>query len=156
MRGLTLQRLYEVLKYDPETGEFSNQVSRGRGGAKGSPAGSFKGGRYVTIQVDKIEFYAHRLAWFYMTGEEPDVVDHKNHDKKDNRWDNLQNVSKAGNEQNRVGRGVRKNKAGRWSARLKTGTKETYLGTFDTEEEARMAYIEGKKKHHPGYAGAVQ
>ncbi|WP_428999737.1 HNH endonuclease signature motif containing protein [Stenotrophomonas maltophilia] len=46
----------------------------------------------------------HRLAWLYMTGQWPSgEIDHINHDRSDNRWHNLRDVSHQANQQNRAG-----------------------------------------------------
>jgi hypothetical protein len=37
--------------------------------------------------------YAHRFAYYYVTGELADVIHHKNHIRFDNRFENLENVT---------------------------------------------------------------
>ena len=76
------------------------------------------------------------------------VVDHINHDRKDNRKDNLrictnqqnsQNKSKVRNATTSIYKGVNCVK-GKWSAQVKTGGTIYYLGRFSTELEAAKAY----------------
>ena len=151
MKGLTLQRLYEVLFYEPSTGVFTWKAKSGDKVVVGSEAGYLTNRGYRTICIDKTTHYAHRLAYFYMTGEVPNVIDHRNRDKTDNRWENLMNTDKYGNEGNRIGKGVRQHPSGRWSARIKRDAKDFNLGRFDTQEEARQAYLAAKVKYHNTY-----
>jgi hypothetical protein len=81
------------------------------------------------------------------------VVDHRNGNPRDNRRCNLRFVSSSTNRQNskipstnKSGfRGVCWNKGvGKWQAQIQKGSKNYYLGLYDTPEKASMAY---KKKH---------
>ena len=76
-------------------------------------------------------------------------VDHRNGDALDNRRGNLRACPNAQNSQNRranTGRsskykGVCWNKArGKWQAEICIDWKKKYLGRFDTEREAALAY----------------
>jgi hypothetical protein len=114
---------------------------------------------YVVIGAMKNQFYAHRLAWFYMTGRWPkEQIDHINGNRADNRFCNLREASDGYNKQNRRAAqadnkcgflGVHWNKQARaWQAELKTKGRKTYLGRFKTPEEAHEAYIDGKRRLH--------
>ncbi len=104
--AITVDRLKELLKYDPETGLFTKLTTNhrwkagtvvgSRDNSKGSTAG------YVKIFVDGKRYKAHRLAWLYMTGEWPENTDHMNHVRHDNRWCNLREVTHADNTKNRT------------------------------------------------------
>jgi HNH endonuclease len=87
---LTQERLKQVLSYDPDTGVFRwEQPSKRTPYLKGREAGSMNSKGYRTVRIDNREYKAHRLSWFYMTGEWPKMIDHKNRKRDDNRWDNL-------------------------------------------------------------------
>jgi hypothetical protein len=158
---LTLERLREVLEYDPESGvwvwKMSTASSR-TGGRKAKPgkiAGALSNG-YVVIRIDNRLYEAHRLAWFYTTGTWPKAeIDHINMIRADNRWSNLR---EATHSQNGANRGANKNsKSGakgvtrngkRWQAKVLN----KYLGTFDTVEEARTACQEYMKQQRGEFA----
>lgn len=49
----------------------------------------------------KYSFLAHRLVWLYMTGKWPEnQIDHDNGDATDNRWVNLDDVTRSKNGMN--------------------------------------------------------
>lgn len=144
---LTLARLRGLLEYDPETGVFTAKTSRG-GRPEGAVLGSLTDRGYLTIRLEGKLYYAHRLAWFYMTGEMPKTgTDHRNLIKSDNRWSNLRQASKSQNAANsaplKVGRlkGVYWHKgAQRWAAGIRQNYQRQHLGLFDTPEAAHAAY----------------
>jgi hypothetical protein len=79
-----------------------------------------------------------------------DHGDHVNGDGLDNRDENLRRASVSQNQMNRAAsdsRGVRLHR-GRWHARIKIDRREIYLGSFETEIEARIAYAEAAEKMH--------
>lgn len=116
---------------------------------------------YFTIRVVNKQISAQRVAWACMTGEWPEnVVDHKNGDSLDNRWDNLRAATRSQNGANRV---VSKNnrlgvkgvyqdkKTGMFVAQLKgVGIfgKSPLIGKFSSIEEAASAYeCEARRMH---------
>lgn len=144
--ALTLERLQTLLRYDPATGLFTRLIAPGkRSDLVGTVAGSINQG-YILINVDSRRYKAHRLAFFYMTGEWPKaLVDHRNRMKSDNRWVNLRGATKAQNEQSKGAsvantsgaKGVYWNKhARKWQAYIKTDGKARYLGLFASFDNA--------------------
>ena len=156
--NLTLERLKELLHYDPETGIFTWRVSRRHRVQAGDVAGS-QSGRYIGIRIDYVLYYAHRLAWFYVHGEWSKIdIDHKDLDKTNNRIDNLRDVTRTVNKQNRQQAqpnnklgilGVRFHDGG-FQARINVNGKDRHLGSFRTKEEASNAYLKAKRELHEG------
>ncbi len=160
---LTADRLRELLRYEPETGNFIRLVKTGgRYGANvGTVAGTKTSEGRVFVSVQSKQYRAHRLAWLYMTGEWPKgEIDHINGEPSDNRWANLRDVSRRVNAQNlrrahsHSGTGLLGASWGsrdrRFVARIKHQGKYVSLGGFDTAEEAHAAYVAAKRRLHEG------
>lgn len=153
---ITLERLKELLHYNPDTGIYINMVDRGRA-RKGNISGTKNKG-YISIMLDGHMYQAHRLAWFYMTGKWPDkIIDHKDGNGLNNRFSNLRDASHSQNQFNRrknkgtlAGfKGVSFNKKSqRWKASINFNKKTYYLGYFETPEEASEAYNKKAKELH--------
>jgi len=149
---LTQERLREVLRYDPITGEFFWRVRTSNRVRPGSLAGRVDAAGYRGIRIDKVLYYAHRLAYLYVVGVWPNhQIDHKNRCRDDNRWGNLRAVTPSENLQNqglaptnKSGyRGVSYHSAaGKWAAERSVGGVRHYLGLFTTPEAARDALAE--------------
>lgn len=155
--NLTQARLKELLKYDPETGEFTRRLGR-RGYAAGTRAGTAHPEGYIVITIDRVRYLAHRLAWFYIHGVWPPAdTDHINGKRADNRIANLRCATRAENSQNvRCSRrgselgvlGVSRNRD-KFRACIRIAGVPTHLGTFPTIEEAEQAYLRAKAELHP-------
>lgn len=154
---LTAEKLRELLHYDPETGVFTRKVSTSNNVKTGDIAGRLVSDGYIRVKVRNIDYYAHRLAWFYVYGTWPkDQIDHINRDRADNRITNLRDVSCEQNHQNRSKSsnnmsgypGVYWNKRrGKWRAHIKHSQNNVHLGYFETIEEAVAARKAGELKY---------
>lgn len=90
--SLTLERLKEVLNYDPATGVFTWRTRPYHNSRKkvGDVAGALKNGGYRYIGLDGHGYLASQLAWFYVHGRwAKGNVGVKNDDPSDVRIDNL-------------------------------------------------------------------
>jgi hypothetical protein len=157
---LTAERLRELLRYDPATGEF-RWLQRVGNRSAGSKAGGASGGGYWSLCVDYRLYSAHRLAWLYTHGIWPkDEIDHRDGNRANNAIANLRDVSRSVNMQNqkRAKRGSQSgvlgvywSKQGRkWVAQIRVDRKLRHIGRFDSAETAHAAYIEAKRALHPG------
>ena len=94
----------------------------------------------------------HRLLLKTPIGME---TDHINHNKLDNRRDNLRIVTKNQNQWNRKKqagssqyKGIYWNKQNkRWHVQLQVDGKKKWLGYYANEEDARLAYENGVSKY---------
>lgn len=156
---LTQDALKAYLEYDPATGLFRRVSGRWRTGAEWY-AGCPNNWGHLRIQVRGHLYQVHRLAWLYMTGAWPaNGIDHINGDKRDNRFVNLRDADGFVNMQNRrAATTVKKScrllgaykQGSKWMAKIQTNKTQTYLGLFDTPEEAHAAYVGAKRIMHPG------
>lgn len=95
---MDITTLQQALAYDPETGIFTWLVRPSQRARAGSPAGYPTGHGYRAIRYRGEVYLAHRLAWAFVHGAfPPEVMDHINGDRADNRIANLRAVSQAEN-----------------------------------------------------------
>ena len=104
---------------------------------------------YVSINIGGKIYLAHRIAFLFMEGSEPNkLVDHINGVRNDNRFINLRHASSSQNlanskvfSHNTSGhRGVYLRKdTNRWQAQIKRGGRNIALGCYPTKEAASIA-----------------
>jgi len=154
--NLTQSRLKEILNYDPETGLFIREKTRGNS-VKGAIAGCFnKCDGYKYICVDGVSYNASRLAFLWMEGYFPEhEIDHRNRIKDDNRWCNLRHVTHFCNSRNckksknnKSGIvGVSWDKRKKWCSQIMVNGRHIHLGLFTTIREAVKARWEAEVKY---------
>lgn len=157
MSKIDCNLLREILEYQPDTGLFFwKKAPSGR--VSGQKVGGKDRQGYIRIRIDNIKYAAHRLAWMYVYGSFPNnFIDHINGIKDDNRICNLRDVTRSENMQNinkpqgkNIYLGVYSvNKNKKYRAKIEIDGRQIHLGYFPTQENARSAYIEAKKVHHP-------
>jgi hypothetical protein len=167
---LTQDYLKKVVTYEPSTGLFTRNYLSGKGRKpQGTPAGHLSSNGYLLVSIDMRHYAAHRLAWLYVYGTLPKTeLDHIDGDRTNNRIDNLREVSRRLNCQNkkthRQGRlpGCYFHKQDKaWMARIRVGEKRVYLGNFSSEIAAYKAYAIKHKElfgiwplnHNPAIVG---
>jgi hypothetical protein len=144
---LTQKELKENFYYNYKTGELS--------WIHASNKNRLKAGRickcldvhgYIQINYNGHIYKGHRLVWLYVYGEMPkDQIDHINHNRADNRIENLRCVNNHINHLNRPLQSNNKTgisgvsfskKTEKYFAYITHNGKKNHLGVYKTLEEA--------------------
>lgn len=143
---MTQNELKKIVEYDIESGVFTYLKSRKGGIKKGQIAGCKDKNGYIQVRINNVRYYCHRLAFLYMNGYIPEFeVDHINHNRSDNRWENLREVTSTENckniplKSNNISgcMGVYFcNTFHKWVAKIQLNRKNIHLGYFIELHEA--------------------
>lgn len=146
---MKLERLRALFYY--QNGKLYNKVSRGSA-RKDTLAGYTAEDGYRRVRIDGSYHYIHRLTWWLLTGKNvPDdlYIDHIDGDRQNNCIDNLRLATSLENQYNkaRQSNGTSQFKGvwydsvkGVWKASIRYKDKRQYIGQFDTELGAAVAY----------------
>lgn len=138
-------------EYDTETGQVL---------LAGKPKGTLRKDGYLVVWYQGRVEYAHKLAYILQGLNPPEMVDHINGIRSDNRWVNLREANNTLNQYNRRGTSKARNKKGAyynkrkgtWYSLIRYTGKREYLGSFQTEAAAHAAYLARAKEVHGEYA----
>ncbi len=147
MNLICQKTLKEILEYDPLTGHFTwikpiaDKIKIGKRAGCLAPSG------YRFIRINKKRYREHHLAFLYMSGYLPEMVDHINHNPSDNSWDNLREATIKENGKNHPKTvrnktgfvGVSQRPDDKYVARIYVNNKHIFLGAFKTFDEAKVA-----------------
>lgn len=148
--------LKSKLSYDTQTGVFTALHSHGKR-KSGAAVGSLTPHGYLVVHFKGKSHMCHRLAFLYVTGEWPlEIVDHKDGDKTNNKWNNLRLTTVSINSRNR--RTNKNNKSGTmgvswhsrdelWQANITVDGKQVNLGLFQHKEDAIFARMTAEKDY---------
>jgi len=100
--------------------------------------------------LHRVAYYAHNKNWDIHHEPLQNVIDHKHHNKQNNHISNLRVGTSSLNQQNKQNvKGYSWDKQSKkYRAQIKINRKSINLGCYKTKEEARQAYLDGKKIHH--------
>lgn len=166
-RGICPTALRQLISYDPITGvltwrprsigwfrHLGDRAAERHAAWSASwankPALSYLGDTgYRRGRIFGRDLLAHRVAFAIMTGRTPDMIDHVNHNRADNRWCNLREADATKNARNTSSNlgstskylGVfYEKRRSRWVAKIKHDGRIVSLGQYHTEHEAARAY----------------
>ena len=157
-----IDKLRELLTYEPETGDIRWRVKKGTKGRPGKLAGSTHKDHdtyYLRVMIDYKGYCGHHIAFALYYGRWPDRVDHEDHNGLNNRISNLREATASQNQHNRGAQ--RNNKLGVKGVHVQRGAyvaqiylynKHIYLGRYKTIEAASRAYQEAAIKLHGEFA----
>lgn len=154
---ITQSQLKEHFDYNPETGDFIwRKIGKGRKGI-GKTAGTVKGNGYHYLNFGEKAYLSHRMAFLFMVGEIPCMIDHRDGDPLNNKWDNLRDCSHS---QNMCNARIRSdNKSGakgvswfardkKWEVVLRINKAVKYLGRYEDFELAELISNEARDLFH--------
>lgn len=154
-KPITQELLKKHFDYDALTGLITCRLPQALLNV-GDTVGSVGNHGYLQISIAGKVYLAHRLIWLYMTGTLPDKVDHINHNRLDNSWDNLREVC---NTQNAKNCSVSKNSVTKingvsfmksrkkYRAYITVDRKQISLGLFTNIEDAIAARAQADKDY---------
>lgn len=170
---LTHAKFLELVSYDPVTGKFSLRQATVR-----RPAGTVINKNQLKLEdsgrkVRRTRIYlaglcitAGRAAWFYMTGQWPEIeIDHRDNDGWNQAWVNLRESSRSQNQANT--RRYKSNTSGKkcvfrsgkkskpWRAQIQKDKRRISLGYFVTKDAAHAAYVQAAVQLFGEYARAA-
>jgi len=145
---ITQDLIRELFYY--EDGKLFNRAKRGKAKV-GEEAGSLKQTGYRRIEINKKQYYSHRLIYIYHNGEINNKlhIGHIDRDKSNNSIENLRLATQQEIRFNYNAKGYYFHKlSNKFMAQIMANGKQISLGYFSTEEDARATYLEAKKELH--------
>lgn len=153
---ITVEKLNELFYIKDD--HLFNKKTRNPRALKNRQAGTLRPDGYIKIQINKVPYMEHHLIWFINKGEFPkNQIDHRNHQRSDNRMRNLREVTHIQNGQNQKLRGT--NTSGhngvtwdksrkKWKVMIKVNYKQINVGRYSDLDQAIKARQEANEKHN--------
>ncbi|WP_145574135.1 HNH endonuclease signature motif containing protein [Yersinia alsatica] len=154
----------KYFKYDQNTGVLINKISRSSKALAGAPCGCVNSSGYLQAMILGKNRMIHRIIWEMNNGPIPEgiQVDHIDHNRTNNRIENMRIVTHQQNNQNRTipknntsgacGVGWRQSEK-KWYAKITVNGKPKHLGRFKDVNDAISARkaAEAKYGFHPNH-----
>ena len=157
---LTQAQLQSILNYNSDTGIFTWKISKSGNKGINSLAGCLhKKSKYYYICINYKHYKLHRLAWLYVYGEWPNIIDHIDGNPSNNKISNLRNCNRQENmcnqklrKDNTTGvKGIRFAKHGKWRVLITSKKIKNHIGYFDDFFEACCAAYSARNKLHGNF-----
>lgn len=153
----------EILNFlfDYRDGELYWKFSLSSKSPKGTIAGTIKHDDYRRIGLNKKPYLAHRLIFMMHHGYLPEIVDHIDGNRLNNRIENLREATFSQNQHNKktgknntsgyknVTWNARKRK---WLVNIRVNKKDIHIGYFVDIELADLVSQEARDKYHKEFA----
>lgn len=156
---ITKHNVHDIFDYDDGTLRWKDSLS-GKSRIRGAAAGYVNGDGYIVVETGGKAVAAHRIVWLMHHGVWPQgEIDHLNGVRNDNKIENLRDVERLTNTENRRSAsrhsrsgwlGVEQLKSGQFRARIRSRGTLHELGIFSSGEDAHSAYVEAKRRIHAG------
>tara|TARA_R110000744_G_C19236127_1_gene548725 strand:+ start:290 stop:802 length:513 start_codon:yes stop_codon:yes gene_type:complete len=98
---LTFKKAHETFSYDPVEGVLTWKIKPNPKICIGTKVGGYTGRGYLGFGFQNKKMYVHRVVWLMAHGSWPVQIDHVDHDKTNNRLENLRSVTASLNNKNR-------------------------------------------------------
>lgn len=151
----------KIFSYSKDEGILRWNI-RGRAIQFGKKAGSSSvPNGHLSVCIGGEDFVVTRIIWLFVTGKWPErLVDHKDRNKRNNKWGNLRQASVSQNAMNSKIRsdntsghkGVFLDKNGTYRAYINVNKRCISLGFNMTFEEAVAARLSGEARYHGEFA----
>lgn len=149
MSKVTKELLQKLFEY--KDGKLIRKVTVNSKAKAGDVAGWIKDNGYICVSIQNKTYYVHRLIYIYHFGDidEGLEIDHIDRDRANNKIENIRLVTRQQNNFNRKVKGYCFDKrTQKWMAYIGIGCDRKHLGRYETQEEARKAYLIAKDKFH--------
>lgn len=155
---LSQELVRKLFSYDELLGVITWKEPKSHRVKIGDEAGYLSGDSgYRKITIGKKLYYAHRIAFLYVHGHLPKLIDHKNGNRSDNSIKNLRQCSQTQNNQNSKLRsssysgckGVSFDKrSGKWESSITVCRRKKFLGYFEDLELAAFVAEEARNMYY--------
>lgn len=149
-----LKELKELVEYNKD-GSLTVKYQAGGNLKNRKTFGVDNGSGYRVISIKGVRYKFHRIVWKLAYGTEPEYIDHINHDRSDNRIENLRFATREENSRHQV---VPKNNTTgfigvhrhykSWIAVVVKNSERTLCGRFENIKDAVLAYNEKCNELH--------
>lgn len=146
MQNKTPTKEFLTEHFELKNGILLNKIDRSSKARKGEMAGWIdEESGYQKLRLGGVKYMAHRLVWKMVHGVEPEVIDHIDGNRLNNRVENLRSVCHSENNKNKT-KGVNNTsgmtgvswhkRINKWAANIKINGKMKHLGYFDDFKQA--------------------